>query len=53
MYNIIIMLFLVALEEAVIHDEFLGLLQHSSSSDHDTWTAVAPVLQHCRGPDLL
>ena len=49
------MLFLDVLEVAVILyliDYFARLLQHSSSSDHDTLTAVAPVLKHCREPDL-
>ena len=51
-----IMLFLDVLEEVVILFVtccFVRLLQHSLSLDHDTLTAAAPVLWHCRGPDLL
>jgi hypothetical protein len=44
-------MFLDVLEVAVILyliEYLVRLLQHSSSSDHDTLTAVAPVLKHCR-----
>ena len=50
------MLFLDVLEEAVILYVivyFVRLLQHSSSSDHDTSTAAVPVLKRCMGPNLL